>query len=350
MRDLPGASFDRITTWLLTHQSCIPAEHAEAYRTAMSLAFQPGTPLPDVFNQAAKHAPAAQDSNRAASAAQKAPKVSSQKKPSPPREKAAAGAPVNLSRAAASYASDCKLKTALPAQDGNTAVAAASSPAVTTMSSYQTAKGSSQAAASDGASSSDAAPCPSKKPAGDQLQPRGLAKGFFSKSSGLGGKSTSPASSVYQAKPAPPEASKAKRSADGILLEVPESWFSRNREVDHVIAASLRELEKRLLTFRGHYDRRSAHLQRLLGNWEYLDYAVRHHLLELRAMCRDIENAVCDFVALQNELEVDGPYAVSRSEDLQQDIRGIHIPQSYESSIAGVEDMLEMYRVSMHCY
>lgn len=323
---MPGASFEKITNWLLNHQSCIPPEHAEAYSMAMMLAFQPGIPLPDVFSQAAKPASAAQDSNTAAaSATQTSHKMSPQNKQSLPEEKAAAGAPVNLSKAAA-----------------------ASPPSGINVPSNQAAKGSAQAAISDGNSGNGSALAPSKKSAGDQSHPRGLAKGFFSKSSSSGGKSASPASSVAQAEPAFLEASKAKRSANHILLEVPESWFSCNREMDHVIAASLRELDQRLTSFLGHFKGRSTNLQHLLQHWGFLDHAVRHHVDQLRGMCGDLENNVVDFVALEDDPEVEGPYAVYRTEDLLQDVRGIYVPRSYECSIAGVEDMLEMYQVSIH--
>lgn len=313
----------------------------------MFLACTPEIPLPALFSQAAKHAPAAQASNRAASATQKTPKTAPQKKPDPPQEKAATGATTSLSKAAASSAPSSKLKPALNAQDSNTPVAAASLPSATNVSSSQPAKGSPQAAASGGASGTGSAPGPSQKPAGDQSQTRGLAKGFFSKSSGLGVKSASPASSAHQAKPAALETSKAERSPEGRLLQVPESWFSRNREIDNVIAASLRELEQRLTIFLDNFKHRSQNLQLLLGHWDFLDHAVRHHLEQLKGMCGDLENNVYDFVTLEDDPEVDGPYAVSRTQELQQNVRGIYVPQSYDCSIAGVEDMLRMYQVSL---
>ncbi|KAK9842827.1 hypothetical protein WJX74_003031 [Apatococcus lobatus] len=370
--DLPETLFDKITDWLLQHQQCIPPEYAERFSATMLMGSQHGLQPSATASKALQPSqPPSQntvgllkaDGDKEKTSVDGLPEQVTHKETTPqaPSQSATAakGASIQLFRSVPVPSAD-------PSQTAKQAASAASNkspklperkrkpsgakvaPAAVSLSadlkSQRKAGPAPAVASSDAAISHSAAGAPNG-PAADQPKAQGLAKGFFSRNTGVGVKKPADCSPEAQADAHGPRASAAVNGNNSCIVpSVPASWFAQNRKLDHDMARSLHGFRSRIRSFRSQFSQRASFLQTQVSAWDLLDGCVNYQMDQLEELCDDLEHMVCDLAELQGA-RASGPDAFALTQDLHQNFRCICVANLRANATVHFERALVMYQM-----
>ena len=216
-----------------------------------------------------------------------------------------------------------------------------SKPGPTSGSEKAAAKGASAAASSKAGSQPQKPPPVSKsgiaaaastaaasKPAKQQEKASsGLAKGFLSKSTGLGVKeepSSPPARTTSWQPDGGPQIDMAVEGhACRVWTAIPDCWYQANQATDRETAHSLFKLRKQTHEFQEHYSRRSKALPRT-KEAPMRDSLVRSHVERIIARSNEVETIVCNLQTLEQDY-ADGSDAFRYTEALQEELQKSYV-------------------------